>query len=329
MISAARTRKSIRSDESHRRQDVAKKAVARLLVARGFEVIGTRIVKNRHLIDVRDPKGCMRVLWFKLGWNPAEHGTSAVQITMLKKDTRSTRPRSFSDAKVMERVSRKFKRARADGVSDLLLFSLDDKNRIPIACLLMPLSNADAAFAESLKLDRRKARNGASPALWLKGSHDATVKLQRLVERFATEDLVNQHSQRDRELLDDAINDLAPDPVILGNATPEKRIGQTTRFPRDPRVRANAIARAKGRCELCGHQGFLMPNGERYLEAHHVLALGEEGPDTEDNVIALCANDHREAHFSAGRNLLAEKMRRILSDKLRSHSRISAASWSR
>jgi 5-methylcytosine-specific restriction protein A len=33
------------------------------------------------------------------------------------------------------------------------------------------------------------------------------------------------------------------------------------------------------------------------LETHHIIPLSEEGEDIEENVIALCPNDHRRAHF--------------------------------
>lgn len=138
MKSAAQKRKSIRTAASHHRDSIAKKAAERLLASRGFVIIATRRVKNRHLIDVRDPGGRMRVLWFKLGWKPDDN-TSAVQITMLKKGKSGQRPSSFSDAEVLKRVSQKFERARQDGISDLLLFSLDEANRVAIACLLLPV----------------------------------------------------------------------------------------------------------------------------------------------------------------------------------------------
>lgn len=40
-----------------------------------------------------------------------------------------------------------------------------------------------------------------------------------------------------------------------------------------------------------------MASGQRYLEAHHIVALACDGPDTVENVVALCPNHHREAHF--------------------------------
>lgn len=40
-----------------------------------------------------------------------------------------------------------------------------------------------------------------------------------------------------------------------------------------------------------------MPNGQNYLEAHHIIALADDGEDTLRNVIALCPTHHREAHY--------------------------------
>ena len=68
-------------------------------------------------------------------------------------------------------------------------------------------------------------------------------------------------------------------------------------YARDPKVRDAVLRRAKGQCEYCGQLGFKKPGGTRYLESHHVIALARDGEDRETNVIALCPNDHREAHF--------------------------------
>jgi hypothetical protein len=319
MSNAARKRRNIRTEESLHRQRVAKKAVERMLESHGFEIVGQpRRIKNRHLIDVRDPSGGSRVLWFKLGWKPGDHGTSGVQIAMLKSRTGAQRPASLSDAEILKRVSRKFQRAQTDGVSHLLLFSLDNSNQVPIACLLMPITRAQAAFQEELQLDSRRARNGASPTFWIKGNDLGTRKLQQTVERFATENLVNEGRQQDATTLTyDAIDDFTPDLSVIGNDTPERRLGQVAYFTRNQQVRDQAIARADGRCEYCNQEGFLTSEGKRYLESHHIQALGEEGPDTEGNVIALCPNDHREAHFGRDAKVLATRMRGILARKLK------------
>lgn len=68
-------------------------------------------------------------------------------------------------------------------------------------------------------------------------------------------------------------------------------------YQRSPQLRAEVLLRAKGRCELCGAQGFKTSSGSTYLETHHIQPLSEHGKDTIENVIALCPNHHREAHF--------------------------------
>ncbi len=96
-----------------------------------------------------------------------------------------------------------------------------------------------------------------------------------------------------------ALDDL--DASSIGNIAPE-RIGYSGTFiVRDDRVRKAVIKRAKGRCEFCGTHGFKKSGGAFYVEAHHIINLAKQGPDTLDNVIALCANHHREAHYGEDR----------------------------
>ena len=58
------------------------------------------------------------------------------------------------------------------------------------------------------------------------------------------------------------------------------------------------------RCQICkatgkkeGYGTFEMPTGKWYAEAHHVLQLSDDGPDTTDNIMCLCANHHRQMHY--------------------------------
>ena len=51
-----------------------------------------------------------------------------------------------------------------------------------------------------------------------------------------------------------------------------------------------------------------MTNGSIYLETHHVFPLGELGPDIEWNVLAICPNDHRRAHYAEDRDQMRAKM---------------------
>ena len=81
-----------------------------------------------------------------------------------------------------------------------------------------------------------------------------------------------------------------------------------TEVHRSADVRRRVLERAKGICEYCGFPGFNMANGSVYLETHHVIPLAHGGPDVEWNVVAICANDHRMAHYSADRQRMTEAM---------------------
>jgi 5-methylcytosine-specific restriction protein A len=92
-----------------------------------------------------------------------------------------------------------------------------------------------------------------------------------------------------------AIDDLSDVPE--GNNFPDRAKVIAHVIKRDNRVRAHALKRAKGRCEYCRVQGFRTTNGGFYVEAHHIIALCDSGRDTVDNVIALCPQHHRQAHY--------------------------------
>jgi hypothetical protein len=94
----------------------------------------------------------------------------------------------------------------------------------------------------------------------------------------------------------------------LGTATPGRSVSEVWTYSRDPRVRDAVLRRADGRCEFCGQLGFVKPDGTRYLESHHVIALANDGEDRVTNVIALCPNDHREAHFGERRDEIEAQM---------------------
>lgn len=93
---------------------------------------------------------------------------------------------------------------------------------------------------------------------------------------------------------------VATDRVPAGNQAPKSIQCTVTRIERDPQVVAAVERRANGICERCGKPApFLRPNGEPFLEVHHVEPLAEGGPDTVDNAVAICPNCHRECHYGA------------------------------
>lgn len=81
-------------------------------------------------------------------------------------------------------------------------------------------------------------------------------------------------------------------------------------------LRLRALERSRGICEYCGEPGFRTPKGTVFAEVHHIQPLKEDGPDSLDNLVVLCPNDHRRAHHSTER----DKMK-ILFLKLRESDR--------
>jgi 5-methylcytosine-specific restriction protein A len=89
-------------------------------------------------------------------------------------------------------------------------------------------------------------------------------------------------------------------------------------YSRSPLVRQKVLERANGICEYCLEPGFVLVDGRLYLETHHIIPLSEKGPDSEANVIALCPNHHKEAHFGGNWAAMREAMLKIVKSKLSS-----------
>ena len=107
----------------------------------------------------------------------------------------------------------------------------------------------------------------------------------------------------------DALND-------FGSDIPDTRISITETYIRNEKVRRAVLKRAKGKCEYCGEGGFKHIDGGVYLECHHIIRLANEGEDRVTNVIALCPNDHREAHFGIERDAIEDEMTAIVASKI-------------
>jgi 5-methylcytosine-specific restriction endonuclease McrA len=99
----------------------------------------------------------------------------------------------------------------------------------------------------------------------------------------------------------DAIDD-------IGSDRAERVFYTGQRYARDQRVRDAVMRRAGGQCEYCGARGFKRLDGTRYLEAHHILALANDGEDRMTNVIAICPGEHREVHFGERRDEMEREM---------------------
>ncbi len=111
-----------------------------------------------------------------------------------------------------------------------------------------------------------------------------------------------------------AIDDLDQD--AIGNDSPNKASSMVAFYQRDPKVRKKVLQLANGKCEYCGLEGFLKPNGNRYIETHHIIALSNEGKDKISNVIALCPEHHKEAHFGVNSEKLELRFLDIVKSRL-------------
>lgn len=98
-------------------------------------------------------------------------------------------------------------------------------------------------------------------------------------------------------------------PIPQGNATPSKQIKESTSFSRDPKVVAWVLKNSNGICESCNEPApFTKPNGDFYLEVHHLRRLADVGSDTIYNAVAVCPNCHRAVHYSNNKTLMISKL---------------------
>jgi 5-methylcytosine-specific restriction protein A len=86
--------------------------------------------------------------------------------------------------------------------------------------------------------------------------------------------------------------------VITQDQYPPPRDVIAKRYESSEQLKALAKTKAKGKCMLCGSNApFQDRDGKPYLEVHHIIWLSKGGPDTENNVVALCPNCHRKMHI--------------------------------
>jgi 5-methylcytosine-specific restriction enzyme A len=123
-----------------------------------------------------------------------------------------------------------------------------------------------------------------------------------LADKIPNFDVIKKRKPAERSAIDD-LDQPPPD----GNEFPNRVQISASRFKRNGKVRARVIKMAKGKCEYCENQGFLMACDHHYIEAHHIINLAKQGPDTVNNVIALCPTHHREAHYGKNAEALEKE----------------------
>lgn len=154
-----------------------------------------------------------------------------------------------------------------------------------IVCVGGPHSNNEAIVS------RRVQGRLLDPQPWHVAFYDRATGEMRLVRGSAPPPFVDQHDLHAQEGLDTEV--------------PRREVSGSV-FQRSAEVRRQVLARASGHCEFCSKAGFRMSNGSVYLETHHIVPLHQKGLDNPHNVIALCADHHREAHYGERAGELAE-----------------------
>ena len=93
------------------------------------------------------------------------------------------------------------------------------------------------------------------------------------------------------------------DPEMLKNISEEKMVQLVKRY----KSIVNMLKQKHGyKCQICG-QSFQMDNEKYYCEAHHLIPISEDGSQSPENVIILCANHHRMFHYAKSKISIQEE----------------------
>jgi 5-methylcytosine-specific restriction protein A len=204
--------------------------------------------------------------------------------------------------------------ARAKGITHFVFIGRDAGSISQAALVscsaLLPIWLEQARISDELislgRLGNRRknhARNGSSPTLWLRDEtapqvtdalwkHSQVVDLLKMPAVFAG---LTDHATWG----DDSLDDLPMyDPSSLGSDGGLRVSVNRSGVKRDPRVRAEVVRRARGRCEraICG----TTRNYVGFFDVHHIF--GADVSDRVYNCVALCPNCHREAHYAPDRD---------------------------
>jgi 5-methylcytosine-specific restriction protein A len=97
-----------------------------------------------------------------------------------------------------------------------------------------------------------------------------------------------------------------PEPI---QAPPEYVLAKERAFLRNARVKAWVLQESNGVCEGCNLPApFTLPNGQPFLEVHHMRPLCDAGSDSVENTVALCPNCHRRCHFSNDQEAFSDEL---------------------
>lgn len=121
--------------------------------------------------------------------------------------------------------------------------------------------------------------------------------IQNNFELFFSEVVLEEATKVNKSLSMDS--KLRKERIKKAPKKPKKVAVITYVYERSADIVAEALIRANGVCEKCHSLAPFIrkKNKTPYLEVHHKIRLSDGGNDTMKNVLALCPNCHREAHY--------------------------------
>lgn len=201
----------------------------------------------------------------------------------------------WESGEVMQRLNyKKYSHTGTNGVRNKRANMMDQALQIaltrglPVRVVIVDGVRRDESDEQSSKVARRML----DPKPWAVVSYDEDSGECQLIRDRKPVVYVDQHSLAEQK-------------------TPERHLVQNYAFKRSIGVRQRVLRRSSGLCEFCHSPGFHMPDGRIYIETHHITPLSEGGTDTVSNIVALCANHHREAHHGQRQEELRNRFREI------------------
>lgn len=162
----------------------------------------------------------------------------------------------------------------------------------------------------SLHLFKKVSRKGGLYA-YMGEMECATAPIVRGPDRDGSERNVIQFQLVRLRAIDedsvDLVSEATPDTSLqelrerayfaLGPSASVKKEAVRAIYDRSRHVVAYALKRADGKCEYCEQRApFRRPNGQPYLEVHHIDRISDGGLDAPNKVAAICPTCHRLIH---------------------------------
>ncbi|MTI15572.1 HNH endonuclease [Sansalvadorimonas verongulae] len=131
----------------------------------------------------------------------------------------------------------------------------------------------------------------------------------------------NYIPKSEKELRKKSLSDLRVSALEKADNVPsvKEKLAQT--YYRSQAIKLYSIKRSNGFCEACNDPAPFLTRSGPFLECHHLHRISDGGPDHPENVIALCPNCHRKAHYSIDSKEFSKKLKSIV---MEAETRVSA-----